>query len=51
VLQLVNAGAARAGLLYLAGTLVAALAAVYLGITVTRLATRRRRVKRHREAR
>jgi CrcB protein len=38
--QLVAAGAARTGLLYLAGTLLAALAAVYAGITATRLATR-----------
>src|SRR4051794_5964768 len=40
--QRVGAGRARTGLLYLAGTLVAALAAVYAGIAVTRLATRRR---------
>jgi fluoride exporter len=40
VQQLVAAGAARTGLLYLAGTLIAALAAVYVGITVTRLTTR-----------
>jgi CrcB protein len=39
VQQLVAAGAARTGLLYLAGTLVTALAAVYAGITVARLAT------------
>ncbi len=38
--QLVAAGAARTGLAYLAGTLAAALAAVYAGITLTRLATR-----------
>ncbi|WP_307868552.1 fluoride efflux transporter CrcB [Micromonospora sp. C95] len=38
VQQAVAAGAARVGLLYLAVTLVAALAAVRLGITVTRLA-------------
>jgi CrcB protein len=38
--QLVAAGAARTGLLYLAGTLLAALAAVYAGITATRLVTR-----------
>lgn len=37
--QLVAAGQARTGLLYLAGTLLAALAAVYAGITATRLAT------------
>jgi CrcB protein len=41
--QLVTAGAARVGLLYLTGTVVAALAAVYLGISMTRLATRARR--------
>ncbi len=40
VQQLVAGGAARIGLLYLVGTLVTALAAVYAGITVTRLATR-----------
>jgi len=45
VQQLVAAGAARTGLLYLAGTLAAALAAVYAGITLTRLATRRQREK------
>ncbi|GAB3852049.1 fluoride efflux transporter CrcB [Micromonospora andamanensis] len=39
VQQAVAAGAARTGLLYLAGTLVAALAAVFLGITLARLAT------------
>jgi CrcB protein len=47
--QLVAAGAARTGLVYLAGTLAAALAAVYAGITLTRLATRthpRRKEKR-----
>ena len=38
--QLVAAGAARAALAYLAGTLVAALAAGYAGIALTRLATR-----------
>lgn len=38
--QLVAAGAARTALVYLAGTLAAALAAVYLGIILTRLATR-----------
>ena len=43
VQQLVTAGAARTGLLYLFGTLVTALAAVQLGITVTRWATRRHR--------
>jgi CrcB protein len=41
--QLVAAGAARTGLLYLGGTLVAALAAVYTGMTLTRLATRPRK--------
>jgi CrcB protein len=40
VQQLVAAGAARTGLAYLAGTLGAALAAVYAGIALTRLATR-----------
>ncbi|MCZ7421262.1 MULTISPECIES: fluoride efflux transporter CrcB [unclassified Micromonospora] len=39
VQQAVAAGAARTGLLYLAGTLVAALVAVRLGVTLTRLAT------------
>jgi fluoride exporter len=43
VVQLINAGAARTGLLYLGVTLVAALPAVYLGMTTTRLLTRRRR--------
>jgi fluoride exporter len=43
VQQLLAAGAARAGLLYLAGTVIAALLAVYLGITATRLITRRRK--------
>jgi CrcB protein len=42
VQQLVTAGAARTGLLYLAGTLVAALAAVSAGLTLTRSVTRRR---------
>jgi CrcB protein len=41
--QLVAAGAARTALLYLAGTLAAALAAVSAGLTVTRLVTRRYR--------
>jgi CrcB protein len=40
VQQLVAAGAARTGLLYLAGTLAAALAAVYAGVTATRAITR-----------
>jgi fluoride exporter len=43
VVQMINAGAARTGLLYLGATLVAALVAVYLGMTTTRLLTRRRR--------
>jgi CrcB protein len=46
VLQLVNAGAARTGLVYLVGTVIAALVAVYLGITLTRLITRRRKRSR-----
>jgi CrcB protein len=46
--QLVAAGAARTGLLYLAGTLVAALASVYVGIALTRLVTRGYRSNRHR---
>jgi fluoride exporter len=37
--QLMVAGAAGTGLVYLAGTLVGALAAVHLGATLTRLAT------------
>jgi fluoride exporter len=41
--QLIAAGAARTALLYLAGTLVAALTAVYAGITLTRLLTRHHR--------
>jgi CrcB protein len=48
VLQLINAGAARTGLLYLVGTVLAALVAVSLGITLTRLAARRRRSGRDR---
>jgi CrcB protein len=43
VQQLVAAGAARTALAYLAGTLATALAAVYAGTVLTRLATRRRR--------
>ncbi|PZV96455.1 CrcB protein [Micromonospora phaseoli] len=39
VQQAVAAGAARTALLYLAGTLVAALASVRVGVTLTRLAT------------
>src|SRR4051812_45780053 len=39
VQQLVAAGEARTALLYLAGTLIAALSAVYAGITLTRMAT------------
>ena len=47
--QLVTAGAAGTALLYLAGTLLAALAAVYAGIWITRLATARHpRRKEHR---
>jgi CrcB protein len=46
--QLVAAGAARTGLLYLAGTAVAALAAVYTGIMLTRVATRGYRTHRDR---
>jgi fluoride exporter len=42
VLQLAAAGAARTGLLYLTGNLACALAAVYAGMTLTRLATRTR---------
>jgi CrcB protein len=38
VQQLVAAGAARTGLAYLAGTVVAALVATYLGVAATRLA-------------
>jgi CrcB protein len=49
VQQLVAAGAAGVALLYLAGTVVAALAAVYLGMSLTRLATRRRRQRRRAE--
>ena len=41
--QLVAAGAPRTGLLYLAGTLIAALLAVSAGLTLTRLATGRKR--------
>jgi len=41
--RLVTAGAAGTGLVYLVGTLAAALVAVYAGITVTRLATGGRR--------
>jgi fluoride exporter len=39
VQQLAAAGAARTGLLYLAGTVLAALMAVYLGITAARVVT------------
>jgi CrcB protein len=46
--QLVAAGAARTGLLYLAATVAAALAAVYAGITLTRLVTRGYRSRRDR---
>ena len=48
VQQMVAAGAARAALLYLAGTLIAALAAVYAGLTLTRLTTRGYRTVRDR---
>jgi CrcB protein len=44
--RLVNAGAAGTALAYLAATLVAALAAVYLGLTVTRAAVGRRVARR-----
>lgn len=48
--QLVAAGAARTGLLYMAATLVAALTAVFVGITLTRLVTGRYRGRRgHRQ--
>ncbi|GGK81261.1 fluoride efflux transporter CrcB [Mangrovihabitans endophyticus] len=43
VRALVASGAARTGLFYLAGTVVAALAAVYAGVTLARLITRRGR--------
>lgn len=46
VQQLLVAGAARTALLYLAGTLAAALAAVYGGVILTRLATRGRTERR-----
>ncbi|MEW2473215.1 fluoride efflux transporter CrcB [Micromonospora gifhornensis] len=45
VQQAVAVGAARTALLYLAGTLVAALAAVRVGLTLTRLATGMRRLR------
>lgn len=45
--QLLAAGAARIALAYLVGTLLAALAAVYAGITLTRWAVHR---IHHREA-
>jgi CrcB protein len=44
--QLVSGGAARTGLLYLVATILAALAAVHFGISVTRLAFRRGRAGR-----
>ncbi|MEV4701872.1 fluoride efflux transporter CrcB [Actinoplanes sp. NPDC049316] len=50
VQQLVAAGAARTGLVYLAGTVLAALAAVYAGVSAARLVTRRRRRGRRKEA-
>ena len=43
VQQLVAAGAPATGLLYLAGTLIAALLAVYAGLALTRLVARRGR--------
>ena len=46
VQQLVAAGAPSIGLVYLIGTPVAALAAVYLGVAATRLAARSRRRRR-----
>jgi len=49
--QLVAAHAARTALLYLAGTLLAALTAVYAGISVTRLATHPRHHIRRKETR
>ena len=48
VRQLAAAGAAWTGLLYLAGTLLAALAAVYLGIAGARLVTSSRRGRKER---
>jgi fluoride exporter len=47
--HLLGAGAARTALVYLAGTLLAALAAVYAGITATRLTIDR--IRHHRETR
>lgn len=49
--QLVADGAARTALAYLAGTLLAALVAVYAGMTVARLATGARPARRDREIR
>jgi CrcB protein len=46
---LLAAGTARTALAYLAGTLIAALAAVQFGVTLTRLAVNRSR--RHRDDR
>jgi CrcB protein len=40
VQRMVAAGAARTGLIYLVGTALAALAAAYVGVTVTRRVTR-----------
>ncbi len=48
--QLVATGHARTGLLYLASTLLAALVAVYAGISLTRLATRPRHRARRKDA-
>ena len=45
VQRLVNAGAAGTALAYLVATLVAALAAVYVGLTLTRIAVGRRTVR------
>ena len=47
--QLLTTGAARTALAYLAGTLLAALAAVYVGITLTRWAVHC--IHHHRETR
>jgi CrcB protein len=46
VQRLVNAGAAGTALAYLAGTLLAAIAGVYVGLTVTRTAVGRRAGRR-----
>ena len=47
--HLLAAGAARTALAYLAGTLLAALAAVQIGVTLTQLAVNLRRRHHHRE--